>query len=86
MAIKQEIIPTLIFGVFNRISGLTQNILTDASTIKQKEYRKKVKDYSKWLISVAQAYHSKFPILRTDYVKTAIVKALFVYLLRMVIY
>ena len=77
---KGEIIPSFVFGVFNRISGLTQNILTDASTIKQKEYRKKVKDYSKWLISVAQAYHSKFPILRTDYVKTAIVKALFVYL------
>ena len=36
IGITQETIPSFVFGVYNRISGLTENIITDPSVAQQK--------------------------------------------------
>lgn len=80
MAIKQEIIPTLIFGVFNRIAQISESIISDNSTSKRKEYFNSISNYACELIQLVQNSYMNFPIFKSDYVITAILKAMYVYL------
>lgn len=80
MALKHEIIPSLIFGVYNRIAQTTESILTDISTAKRTEYKNKVNSFSSEIIQLAQNNYMNFPIFKTEYIISAILKSLYVYL------
>ncbi|MCQ2815978.1 MAG: tetratricopeptide repeat protein [archaeon] len=77
--IRAELIPSLIFGIYNRISSLTKSITSDPSANKQMQYKQSVRQYAEDLNFIIQNIHHMFPIFKMDYIKTAIVKIMYAY-------
>lgn len=71
---------SFVFGVYNKISGLSKNLISDSSAIKQREYKEKIAKYTKMLTNEVLVLYNNFPILKSEYVQTAVIKSLQVYL------